>query len=805
MQAESLNTGWRVRPRTGGPFQQLRAGEEGWQEVTLPHDAMLGNARDPDGERTAGYFTFGEFEYERVLDIPTEWDGDRILVRFEGIYRDAVVFLNGETIASQPSGYTELVARLDDRLVYGEPNLLRVECRATRFDNRWYPGIGLHRDVTIFRGPPVHLALDGVVVTTPTIGPDDALVVVESIVENTSPRLTEVRLRCEILDDDGNVCAIDEQPVSIGAGASARVRSAVRVADPRRWAPEHPHLYAARVEVLRDATTIDDEATTFGLRTISVDATGGFRLNGETVKLRGACVHADNGILGMATIGRAEERRIELLKAAGFNAVRSSHQPMSRAMLDACDRHGVLVMDEAFDQWAMRKREDDYSRHFRQWWRTDLEVMVAKDRNHPSVVMYSIGNEILEIGSRTGSLMSRELADALRALDPTRPITNGVSLMFASAHGVGWDPTTLLNTALSGDIDHITESDEVGVATEEAFAVLDVAGYNYAHTRYAKDGVTFPHRVIVGTETFPSEIDLFWREVLANDHVIGDFTWTGFDYLGEVGIGRVVHESDAAAETDDRQFMGPYPWRYAWCGDIDIIGQRLPVSYYREIVFGLRRDPYIAVTPPDHHDVESVHDSKWAWGTAVGSWTWDGDEGRDVTIEVYADADEVELLQDGTSLGRQPCGAEQRFRAAFTTSYQPGELVAVARRDGVEIGRTSLVSAQGPLQLRLDVDRDRIVADEHDLAFVTISLVDAAGTLHTSADRDVTVSVEGDGVLQGLGTAQPDSEESFLGTTCTTFRGQALAVLRPTVAGTITIRVACEGLSAAEASVAVSE
>ena len=801
MREVPLNKGWRVRPRTGGPFQQLQAGEQGWEEVTLPHDAMLGRGRDPEGEPTLAFFRPGEIEYERRLDVPLDWEGQRVLVRFDGVYRDAVVLLNGETIASRPYGYTDFVVRLDDRLRFDAQNVLRVECRTTRFDNRWYTGAGIHREVSLFVGPPTHLVPDGVVVTTPDVAADGAVVVVDATIANDTGAMMELRVRCDIVDANGTLCASDDQPVTVGAGSQVTARTGVVLLEPRLWDVEDPHLYTCRVAI-HDGTDVIDEATTsFGIRTVTVDARRGLRLNGQPLKLRGACVHADNGVIGAAAIGRADERRVELLKAAGFNAVRSAHHPMSRAMLEACDRHGVVVVDEAFDTWGMRKREDDYSRYFQNWWCADLEAMVAKDRNHPSVIMYSIGNEILEIGSTTGSLLSRQLADHVRHLDPTRPVTNGVSLLFTAAHGVGWDPGTLLNAAYSGNIEEISSSEQVTNATEEAFAALDVAGYNYARFRYRADGERFPNRVILGTETFPSQIDLFWRAVLDNDHVIGDFTWTGWDYLGEVGIGRVVHDTDDGAEYERDELMGTYPWRYAWCGDIDVTGVRLPVSYYREIVFGLRTEPYIVVTPPSHHGAKRIHASEWAWGTAIGSWTWDGGEGRPVTVDVYADADEVELIQDGASLGRQPSGSEHRFTSTFTTTYWPGELLALAYRDGEEIGRSVLRSARGDLRLVADVDRPDITADDRDLAFVTISLVDAEGTVHSGADRSIEVTVEGEGVLQGLGSARPDSEESFLEPRCTTFRGTALAVIRPTGAGSINVRVDAEGLPPAVATI----
>jgi beta-galactosidase len=481
-----------------------------------------------------------------------------------------------------------------------------------------------------------------------------------------------------------------------------------------------------------------------------------------------------------------------VLKAAGFNAIRSSHQPMSRAMLDACDRHGLLVMDEAFDVWHEAKREHDYALHFSTWWERDLDAMVAKDFNHPSVIMYSIGNEIREVGTPEGAVQSRAMAKRIRRQDPTRPVTNGVNLLLTILSEVV-ETGRQLNEALGGAGEgQILRSERVTQRTAESFAALDVAGYNYADVRYESDRELFPNRVIVGSETFPRLIDRNWRLVLDNDHVIGDFTWTGWDYLGEAGVGRVEHDGDLAVASAGG-FAAGYPWRTASCGDIDIVGERLPVSYYREIVFGLRSDPYLAVRPPAHRGARRRFSTPWSWSSAVAGWTWEGDEGRKTTIEVYADADEVELFQDGRSLGRKPAGEAARFSARFETTYEPGELTAVSYREGAEIGRTTLRSAVGEVGLAVSVDRSEIVANDHDLAFVNISLVDADGTVHPGRDRQIAVTVHGAGVLQGLGSAAPSSEESFLEGRCTTYRGRALAVVRPTGSGEISVKVTADG------------
>jgi beta-galactosidase len=329
--------------------------------------------------------------------------------------------------------------------------------------------------------------------------------------------------------------------------------------------------------------------------------------------------------------------------------------------------------------------------------------------------------------------------------------------------------------------------------------VLDIAGMNYMEARYAADRKLFPNRIILGTETFPTRMYGNWKLVEQYDHVIGDFTWTGWDYLGEVGIGRPQY---LVPGTPPPAFTAPYPYLLAGCGDIDITGHRRPASYYREIVFGLRTKPYLAVQRPEHHG-QTLAPIPWAWSDTVSSWTWPGFEGSPITVEVYGDADEVELMSNGRSLGRRPLGEDHRFRTEFETVYEPGELLAIAYRDGAETGRSTLRSASGPVLLRAEADRPVITTAGGDLAHVTLTLTDADGTLHTAADRVVTVEVSGAGTLAGFGSADPSTEERFDGCARRTYEGRALAVLRPACAGKIHLVATAPGCDPIETIVTV--
>ena len=807
MQRVSCNDGWEFRPRENA-FLELFGGDAPWAPVRLPHDAMIHGRRDPSVGWGTGYFPGGAWEYRKELHVPEEHRGKRLILEFEGVYRSATVYVNGSFAGHRPYGYSNFYAPIDELVEFGAANVIRVEATA-HDDARWYSGAGIYRNVKLIVGEAVHLALDGIRVTTPDIDEHRAVVEVATVVENDGRHPTATMVTTEIVDPGGAVVARDVAPVTAWPGRAQTLRQSMVVAQPARWGVDSPSLYTCTTVLAAESDSVGDaeldrETTRFGIRSLQLDAEHGLRINGEVVKLRGACVHHDNGVIGSATIERADERRVELLKAAGFNALRSAHNPMSKAMLDACDRIGMLVMDETFDVWTEPKMNSDYSRAFTEWWEADVAAMVAKDFNHPSVILYSIGNEIPEVGRPDGAARGRALAEAVRRHDPTRFVTNSINPLLAlggelfgsfreSAEeaAAATSGVNTLMTILREYLPKLMRSDVVGERTAESFAAVDVAGYNYLHSRYELDHELFPNRVIVGSETSPPEIAGNWQLVRDHAHVIGDFTWTGWDYLGEAGIGRVDFE--AAGEGAALGLMGAYPWLTSRTGDLDITGERRSISYFREIVFGLRTEPYIAVQRPEHHGRTPTYSSNWTLGETVSSWSWPGFEGRSATVEVYADADEVELLVNDVAVGREPAGAGAGYRAWFEVVYEPGTVVAVAYRGGTEIGRTSLRSARSSVRLDVRADRDEIRADDTDLAFVAIALTDDDGIVHTCADRPVTVAVDGPAVLQGLGSGNPCTEQTFGSNTHDTFDGRALAAVRPTGAGNITVTVSTDG------------
>jgi hypothetical protein len=776
-----------------------------WREVVLPHDALIGAERSPDHRPGAltGFYPGGVFEYIKTFPAPEGYRDGRVEVDFDGVYRHAVVHVNGVFAGQRPSGYVPFRLRID-HLLRDQGNEIRVECR-NHHDSRWYAGAGIYREVRLLVGGPVHVAAGGVRVSTPDVDEEHALVDVTVTLQNDSRHLTATRLVVEIINREGGVAATAELPVSAPPTAEVVARQRLTIPAPDRWGLDDPALYTCRTTLFVDGEAVDSVDTTFGIRTLQWDALHGLRLNGEVVKLRGGCVHHDNGVLGAATFPRAEERRVELLKKSGYNAIRSAHNPLSSAMLEACDRLGMLVMDEAFDAWTSPKMDFDYSLDLPRWWREDLAAMVLLDVNHPSVIMYSIGNEIPEIGSPWGAQLGRDMLELVKGLDPTRPVTNGVNPFFAFQADVREMKDALPGAAESLGINTLmtqlaeagpaaVASDAVTARIEESMALLDIAGYNYAEGRYELDLDRHPQRLILGTESDAKKIEAIWDLVTRHPRVLGDFSWTAWDYLGEAGIGRV------ASDEHDKGFVGPFPWRLSLAGDIDITGRRRPVSYYRETVWGLRSTPYIAVHRPGSSGSAAT---AWAWSDSLDSWSWPGHEGQPIRVDVYVDADEVELRCNGDLVARAEVGAERRYIASFDMTYVPGELVAVALRNGEESGRATLRTAGESVQLLIRADRTSVDADA-DLVFVEISLVDDDGTAHVLRDKELTVTVTGPGVLQGLGSADPRSTENYTASSCTTFAGRALAVVRSTAEGLIAVSVEAGGCDPVSVTVTAS-
>ena len=774
--------------------------EPSMQPVTLPHDAMLYEKRSKDAATAGacGYFPGGAYVYVKRFLVPETWRTQSAVLEFEAVYQNAQVFVNDALVAEQRYGYTNFFVVLDPQLKYGEENEIKVIADNSSVPNsRWYSGSGIYRNVNLFLGDKSHIRPDGLLVSTS--GNDTAHVKVSVTGGDT--------VRVSVLDGE-KVVAQAETEVKEGTASAD-----IPVSQPRLWDAEHPELYRCRAELLKNGEMVDEADVWFGFRTLSW-STRGFFVNGKKTLLRGACVHHDNGILGACSFEDAEFRRVRLLKEAGFNAIRSAHNPASKALLDACDRLGLYVMDEFCDNWLVHKNPYDYAdRDFRAWWQQDLTAMVIKNYNHPSVVMNSIGNEISELAMPEGQEYCKKLAVLARKLDPDKAVTMGVNLMLCSMSAKGGGiygnkkngkenqngsqtmdnvPTSaffnmLMNLA-GGMIEKMAAKPAADDATKVSFSYLDIGGYNYAASRYEKDGTLHPDRVIVGSETLPKNLYHNWQLVKKFPYVIGDFMWTGWDYLGEAGIGTVRYKSFKNPGQDA-------PIISAGCGVIDICGKIRPEVQWNRLIWGLDHTPGIGVEPYTHAG-ETGSVSMWRDTDAVASWSWAGCEGKKNKVTVYSDGETAELIVNGHSYGRKKT---KEYKAVFKrVVYEPGTITAISYDgEGKEQSRTSMKTAVGPAELRVVADRSTLQAKTQDLAYISIDLTGADGITKSSEDTAVTVEVDGAGTLLALGSARPNMGENFFSDTHTTYYGKALAVVRGGDApGKITVTVKAKGLSA---------
>lgn len=782
-------------------------GEPGCEQVTLPHDAMMHGGRSPQSpaKDAMGYFTGGVYRYRKAFRAPAAWEGRHVEVAFDGVMRNATVLLNGQELARHAYGYTPFAVDITDAVDCGDENLLEVIADNSELPcSRWYTGAGIYRDVHLLEGAARHITWRGLRIDT--LAHDPARIRVRT--ELAGPALPCERIRVEVLDG--------ERVLARAEGADVEIE----VPDAVPWSDERPRLYTCHATLLDGEDTVDTAQEDFGIRTLSWSGEGLF-VNGKPVLLRGGCVHHDNGVLGAVSCAEAEERRVRIMKESGFNAIRSSHNPASTALLNACDRLGMYVMDESFDMWYQHKNSHDYAGDFEACHLDDLSAMVERDRNHPSVIMYSIGNEVSEPAHERGLAVAREMIDHVHALDPTRPVTAGINFLIlmmekqgkglyaeggaaataaekpapeAAAGSQEKSGSLVFNTMMSTlgrGMNLISATKKADEAASPVLDMLDICGYNYAAPRYRKEGKRHPGRTIVGSETLPQDIAGNWALVERLPYLIGDFMWTGWDYLGEAAIGAWNYEGTSMANVT-------YPWLLSGAGVIDITGRPDAEAAYAATVWGRRTTPYIGVRPVNHPGVR-VTRTMWRGTNAFDSWSWAGCEGEKATVEVYGRGATVELVQNGRKLGRKRL---KRYRATYTVRYEPGTLMAIVYAlDGTETGRTQLISATGTAKVCLRPEKTQVKEDE--TLFAHVEVLGDNGVMESNADRRVSVEVTG-GELLGFGSAQPNPEGTYTRDSCRTWYGHALAAVRATGEGPLTIRVRDEAGETSEVTVQVS-
>ncbi|MBN2201448.1 DUF4982 domain-containing protein [bacterium] len=742
--------------------------DQNWRTLDLPHDWSIEGRIDhqnPTGQ-PGGFFPAGVGWYRRHFKAPSGWRDKRVSVYFEGVYMNAEVFINGHSLGVHPYGYTSFFHDLTEHLRLKSDNVLAVRVDNSRhLNSRWYSGSGIYRPVRLIVTDPVHVAPWGVFITTPDVRPEEAAVRIRTRIENETGFPQTILLETSIMDGNGKTSGRDTMTVVCPPGGGREVDRTMTIRSPRLWTPETPDLYQARISVRQGRRNLDDIVTAFGVRSLKFSPENGFQLNGKTVKLNGGCVHHDNGCLGAAAFDRAEERKAELLKAAGFNAVRTAHNPPSEAFLDACDRLGLMVIDESFDCWKTGKNPQDYASVFDEWWRRDLESMVMRDRNHPSIVMWSTGNEIIERTDPEAVKTAKMLAECIRQMDPTRPVTSAMTTW-----DQGWE------------------------IFDPLMAAHDVCGYNYQMHRAVTDHERIPSRIIAQTESFPRDAFSNREMVRNHEYIIGDFVWTAIDYLGESGIGRTFYSGEPKGESWENDV---YPWHASYCGDIDLTGWRKPVSHYRSLIWNEAPMLHMSVREPDP-DNGAIQETLWSVWPARESWTWPGREGRDLQVEVASNYPVVRLYLNDALVGERPTGREQEYKAVFTLPYAPGLLKAVGVRDGREMESAVLKTAGPPARIRLTADRSRLSADGQDLSFVTVEITDAEGNIQPNAGNRLHFEVSGPGVIAGVDNGNGKDLDPYTGPDRNAFHGRALVVVRSArEAGKIRLEAHAEGLSPA--------
>lgn len=745
--------------------------------VNLPHDWSIQGvpvADEPAGN-DGGYYPTGKGEYRKVLHLKTKSANRRYSLYFEGVYMNAEVVVNGTSTGTQHYGYTSFLRDVTDLLCEGDNEVVVRVDNSQQKNCRWYTGSGIYRHVWLVETADVHFKHWGTFVTTPVVdaeGMSQVRVQTTVVNESDSERILCVDANLQgKTNDNGSFDCCKSRIVSLKPHEEQVVEFLLSVPKACLWSPDTPYLYNVELTTYEQGDSdehIDRITQPFGIRSIAFSAKQGMLLNGQPIELNGGCLHHDNGILGAAAFDRAEERKAELMKAAGFNAVRTSHNPPSEAFLDACDRIGLLVIDEAFDGWRTAKTPYDYSTLIDEHWEADLSALVLRDRNHPSIFAWSVGNEVIERKEIQVVTTARKFAKLCRELDPTRPVTSALC---------AWDSDWEIYDPLA-----------------EAF---ELVGYNYMMHKHATDHKRDPQRVMYQSESYPREA--FWNWAYSADHpyIFGDFVWTAVDYQGESGIGRWYYQGESEGEHYHRN---QFPWHAAYCGDIDFVGQRKPISYYRDMLWNVDRPLYLSVKEPNGY-YGQIRETQWSVWPTFESWTWPGHEGRPIEVEIYSRAPRVRLYLNDSLVAERPTTRAEEYKAVITIPYMPGILRAEAVDEQgtpiaeMNMGRNTLHTAGEPYAIRLVADRTTIKADGQDLAFITVEVVDKHGVVCPNATNELSLSVQGPGTLAAFGNADIKELDSTVDAVHNVWKGRALVVLRSSMKkGSCMLSVSGKGL-----------
>ena len=739
-----------------------------WRTVDVPHDYSVEDLpatgspfdRGALSQVNGGFTTGGTGWYRKNIHIPANLKGKRIVLQFDGVYMNSDVFVNGKRLGNQPNGYIPFVLDATSLLKFDTLNQIVVRAKNEGDNSRWYTGSGIYRNVWLKVVEPIHIDNYGVHIQSKVISPAFAQLSIETLLSKKKEDSTKpVDISYKIIAPNKSVVA----EARISQTSSHIINNKIDIAKPVIWDIDAPQLYQAQIILWQNGKAIDSVTQSFGIRTIAFSTDKGFQLNGKTVKLKGGCIHHDNYFLGAKVYGVAEERKVRILKEAGYNAIRTSHNPMSSELLEACDKYGMLVVNEAFDMWSTKKTAQDYHLYFNEWWKKDLTTFIKRDRNHPSVIMWSTGNEIPNRDKPEVVAISQMLTDFVHSMDSTRAVTCGVN-------GVGPDK-------------------------DPFFATLDVGGYNYNPQLYAIDAKRVPNRIIYGSESFVKKSFQYWMGVLDHPQVIGDFVWTAWDYIGEASIGWLGYPQRQAF----------YPWNLAYTGEIDVLGHKRPAAFYREALWKENAISVFVKSPELSFDTAKFKEfwSEWEAPDVHGHWNW-SKYTQPLDVEVYSSCDEVELFLNNKSLGKKPTNRSTEFKAIYQVPFAAGELKAVGYKKRKKISESILKTADAASNIVVKADKQILKANNLDVSFIDIELTDNNGVINPFGDNELTFKVTGSAELVAVGNGDPQSVESYQKNTRKAWRGKAQIVVKSGYKpGKVTVEVSGKGFASKTIELAV--
>jgi len=787
-----FDDGWRFIKDNPSGAENPAFDDSGWRIADLPHDWSIEDlpGKIPDSiispfsktsisRKGTGYTVGGTAWYRKEFTTDRK-DKDKIVyIQFDGVYMNSDVWVNGKNVGNHPYGYTSFFYDITPYLnMAGQPNIVAVQVKNEGENARWYSGSGIYRHTWLILVNPTHIGMWGVYVKTPSLTEKSADINITTTLVNSGKKNSPVTVQVQIIDPSGQMVGATKSNSIVSPGTKTNLDQNISISNPVLWSVDKPNLYNARVTVFIKNKETDNVNTAFGIRKIKMDAQNGLSINGKNLELKGGCIHHDNGPLGSATIDRAEERKIEILKKAGFNAIRCSHNPPSSYLLDVCDHLGILVIDELYDIWEKPKiSPDDYSKFVRKSWKQDVSDMVIRDRNHPSIIMWSIGNEVPEASDTSGFRIAKKLADEVRTLDPTRAITEAL---------------VDISSVYSGKSGYDKQASNM--------SLLDVVGLNYSYRVYEQEHEKYPDRIMYASETFPYLSLENYQKSEKLPYVIGNFIWTAMDYMGEAALGYPMlipeDSGNGSGAKPGVSFhrLDSWPIFNSFSGSIDLIGNPKAHMYYQKVVWGDSKLEIFVHRPVPNGKKEVI--GNWGFPDELKSWSWSGYEGENMQVHVYTRCDLVKLELNGKIIGEQSIDKDKSITAAFDVPYEAGILTAHCYENGVETASETLKTVGAPSSIRLTADRSVIKADRNDLAYIITEIVDADGNVIPWAD-DVTVHYEisGSGKLAGVGNGNPGDMASFQQPRRKTYQGKCLVIIRPEVTpGKITIKATSEGI-----------